>query len=44
MNLFLIVGIASMVVAVILFVLLLILDKGTGRRLRKQLQKEYEAK
>ena len=44
MNLFLIVGIASMVVAVILFVLFLILDKGTGRRLRKQLPKEYEAK
>lgn len=44
MNLFLIVGIASMVVAVILFVLFLILDKGTSRRLRKQLQKEYEAK
>lgn len=44
MNVFLIAGIASMGIAVILFVIYLILEKGTGKRLRKQLQQEYEAK
>ena len=33
-----------MAIAAILFVIYLILEKGTGKRLRKQLQQEYEAK
>lgn len=44
MNLFLIVGVGSIVLAVVLFIIYLVLTKGTGRRLRKQLQKEYGAK
>ena len=44
MNVFLIAGIAGMAIGVILFIVYLILDKGTGKRLRKQLQKEYQAK
>ena len=44
MNVFLIAGIAGMAIGVILFIVYLVLDKGTGKRLRKQLQKEYQAK
>ena len=33
-----------MTIGVILFIVYLVLDKGTGKRLRKQLQKEYQAK
>lgn len=44
MNVFLIAGIAGMTIGVILFIVYLVLDKGTGKRLRKQLQKEYQAK
>jgi hypothetical protein len=44
MNFIFIAGIVCLGIALILFVIYLILDRGTGRRLRKQLKREYEAK